>query len=205
MAKINCLLVPLALLAAGCASTKVACVETGLFGNDPEKILEISETIERNADQPLTRAELEEMGFDFEAPNVQTASGAAALRTLFQEIVFQGADGGSAKEFSDYNAFIVPYLKVVTTTDRIYFSEKETFQRGEKLLVIVVFKQDTLCFFGVSYVNLDTYTSYYAFGEGLLTIIESPGKAAIGILEALNEFQPEFAPVPGIGVPIIIH
>jgi len=186
----------------GCTSVAVSEVESGLFENRTEKIIAAYELLGR---EPITQEKLKEIGFDLSAPNIERIPGSTAFRRIFGDRVFNHGDGArklnsAIKEFSNYSGFVIPYRKMITTSDRIYFSEKTVRREGELLKIILLFRDDMLCYHELEYSKVDIYYSRYAFGEAILTIIKSPGSAALDIIATLQEYQQPglepFIPIP---------
>ncbi len=203
-------LVPLMLVlvaVAGCTSTKITQVETGMFDNSPERLLAAYELVENRIgnNEILTRQEFEAMGFDLKAPNVEDLPGQLALKRLFGDAAFKGRNGSkkaaaSLNQFADYRGYVIPHKRIMTVSDRIYISEKEIFRTGESIRILILFRGDNLCYHQLECVKIDTYYSRYAFADAILSGLKGPGKAAAGILETLYEYErpgiKPFIPIP---------
>lgn len=188
------------MLVAGCTTTHVTSVETGMFNDDPEQILKAYSLVEEKSlvsgnGQAITKSELETMGFNFKAPNVEELAGPTALLKVFGPYSFRNVHkkderpGDSLKQLEIYHGFSIPYKRISTTTDRIYFSNQETFKKGEQLNIFLIFNGENLCYHQVQYVKIDTYYARYAPAELLFLLFKAPGKAASDVLDALQSYQ----------------
>lgn len=199
-------LVILALVATSCTSTRTIQIETGMFENDPDKILGTYEAVAgRSNDEVLTKQDLERMGFDLKAPNVESIAGPIALKRIFGSLVFENSRGENSpttlpEKFSDYRGFAIPYRNIVLTTDRIYFSTRNVFKQGHQLMIFVLFKGNFLCYHDIYAVKIDAYESRHAFAEAIFFIIKSPGQLARGVLNVLERYESPglepFVPIP---------
>ena len=207
-------LVAVALLAAagsGCTSTRISAVETGLFENDPEKMTAAYEALEKKVigREALTLADLECLGFDLKAPNIEPLTGTIAFKRIFGDSVFRDKNGVEKPDFNldtKYRGYVIPYRWIETTSDRIYISEYEEFRKGTQVQILLLLKQDQplqdlrLYYCELQRARIDTYFSHYALFEGLIIMIKAPGKAALGIMEKLQEYQRPgleyFVPIP---------
>ncbi len=183
-------------LFVGCTSTDFSVLETGMFENNPEKIIQAYEKVgQLDGDSkavPLKKADLELMGFRFSAPNVEEMPGPEAFQVIFgSEVLQNGSDSkrGSVKELETYRGFYLPYRNISTTTDRIYFSHQETFQIGAVANILFIFKGDELCYHELRAIKIEAYQSHYAAGETLIRVLKAPGEASFAILEAMQVFQ----------------
>lgn len=203
-------LVAVALLSAaatGCTSVITSTVETGLFENNPEKIVAAYENLEKRklGDEIITFQDLEHLGFNLKAPNVETVPGTFALKRIFGDAVFRDKNGVekpdiNLEEFSKYRGYSIPYQRIEITSDRIYLSELEVLQKGSQVQIFLLLKQDKLCYCDLRAVTIDTRYSHYALLEGLIVAIRNPGKAALNTLKKLEEYQRPglkfFVPIP---------
>ena len=203
------LLLPIALAAAvssGCTNTRVSRIETGMFRDKPELLLDAYENLrQRTEKETLTRKEVEAMGFDLKAPNVEDIPGPLALKRIFGNAVFEKKMGDTSperllKKFEDYRGFSIPYRHLVRVSDRIYFSLQESRLSGDDIRILILFNGDKLCYHELECVKIDIYRSRYAFAEMLIELLKGPGRAAFEILESLHQFQNPglefFAPIP---------
>lgn len=178
----------LLLILTGCTLTGIDEVRTGLFKDDLKKLWEAYQVVSQKDRGTLATEDLQGMGFRLDAPNVQRISGPPTFRKIFGENVFQGAlaetkDGGSVesrtdallKEMNRYHAFFIPYKYIVTEEDRIYFTTRETTQKGDDLLILFMFKNDKLVYCDYEYVKIDAKSSKSAFAQGLVEFIDKYG------------------------------
>ena len=202
-------LVPLMVVlvaAVGCTSTRTSRLETGMFDDKPERMVGAYEALAvRSGVELLSKKDLEMMGFNLKAPNVENLPGPIALRRIFGDKVLQSSDKGhhieeSLEQLSEFRGFVIPYRHIRTVSDRIYFSEQEVFRQGKNLRILVLFRGDELCYHQLEYVEIDTYSSRYAFAQAVLFAIKGPGKAALSLLEVIKEYENPgielIAPIP---------
>lgn len=179
----------LPLLISACTITEISRVNTGLFDGDLKKLSEAYEKVDKMERGKATRADVEAIGFNLGAPNIERIPGPAAFRRIFGDTVFQNALGDPKnaqtllKEMQQYKAHFVPYKDIATYTDRYYFSTKETLSRGDDLLIMILFKNDTLFYSDYRYVKIDSRESTHAFAQGIIDVI----KEYLGPTDALYD------------------
>jgi hypothetical protein len=196
LAKASAILLLLVPFLGGCTSTNVRVIETGMFDNEPGKIISAYEKVEQlegNLEKTqLKKADLEAIGFQFSAPNVEKIPGSVAFQMIFGSLVFadnSGTKSDLVAELGTYQGFYLPYQRISTITDRIYLSHKETFQTGEIADIFFLFKGEELCYYELRAVKIDVYRSHYAAGEILVKVLQVPGEAAYSILEAVSLYK----------------
>ena len=193
-------LVPIALVlvtAIGCTSTKISTVETGLFENNPDKITAAYDELKKQvrSGKVITKEELECMGFDLRAPNIELVPGPDAFSRIFGGEFFLDKAGigklpSSFQELSRYQGYSIPYQELKTTADRIYISTQEIWRRGIQMKILVILKDDkSVCYHEMESLHVDTYMSRHAPLEGIITLIRGPGKVALSALETLREYE----------------
>lgn len=185
--KKNAIVMALCLIAIGCTSTSRSRTEAGLFGNNPEALLSAYEHIEKKilSGEAITIDDLKEAGFDLDASNIKSIPGITALKIIFGEAVFKDSVG----DFSEYRGYLIRYRDIKVVTDRIYISHKETTLKGMQAKILILLKDDVLCYSELESEKLDIYYSEYELFKGILNAIKSPGKAAVEILIAFEEYQ----------------
>ncbi len=192
---------------SGCTSVRTDTTETGLFENDPDKLVSAFEYLEEKTSngERLTLEDLECLGFNLKAPNIEDMPGPTALKRIFGDTVFLDEKGAARadvnlSEFAQYRGYTIPYRRIETTTDRFYMSEYEQLQKGVQLQILLLLKKEKLCYCELRAVRLDTYYSHNAPLEGLIALIRSPGKAALKLLVKVEEYQNPglkvFIPIP---------
>ena len=187
--KLATILLVVAIFVPGCTITEVSQVQTGIFGNDLQKLSEAYEKLDKMDRGKTKKSDVEEMGFDLRASNVERVPGPAAFRRIFNDSAFQGAlaDPKNAetllREMQQYKAYFIPYRNITTYTDRYYFSTKETLRQGDDLLIMVLFKNDALFYCDYRYVKIDSKESTSAFAQGVIDII----KEFLGPADALYD------------------
>lgn len=188
------------LILSACTTTHVTSVETDMFDNDPEQILKVYNLVEEKSlglenGQVITKNDLETMGFNFKAPNVEEFAGPVALRKIFGPKSFlsvykkDNRPSNSLKQLEVYRGFFLPYKRIVTTVDRIYFSTQENFRKGEQIDIFLLFNGENLCYHEIKYLKIDTYYARTAPLELLFVLFKAPGKAASDVLDTLQTYQ----------------
>lgn len=168
----------------GCVKTRKEEVKTGLFGDDPEKMLEAFKRVKVGE---TTREQLEKNGFNLNAPNVDRRGGVEAMDQLFpggqsfqgvvREFLEHGKDGELFKELNRYEMIRIPYKDIETTTDRIYLNKKETIREGRDILITIVFKDDVVVYAPPARrIDIKETSSDGAFLEGLIEFLDKYGK-----------------------------
>lgn len=197
--------------ALGCTTTRISDIRSGILEDDLDRLLAVCERIDRMEKGEVNQKDLEAMGIDLGAPNVQIARGLPALKRLFGGTVVPGSanlneqSGNVGEVFSEYKICIIPYRRIKIVSDRIYFSKKETTVKGHDMTLYMLFKKDVLYYSDYRYVHLDTYNSEYAFAQAIFTLLQAPRE----LMGALNEFlqqnpwlYPEFYPGIYVVVPV---
>ncbi|MDP3901781.1 MAG: hypothetical protein Q8Q37_02305 [bacterium] len=163
----------------GCTSTNHAITQTGLFDNDLDKMMLAYRQIEYGQ---TTKVDLENLGFDFEAVNVTHYSGPEAMREIFGDqmfnSVFNNAESDVVLEmdcmlidFNRYEMYSVPYVDMVTKSDRFYFSEKKNSRKGVEVHLSLVLKDKTVVYAGDRRVRVDEKGADSAFAAGLFDAV----------------------------------
>ena len=181
--------------AVGCTSTSVSSIETGLFENDPDKLVDAHDRLEqeRLRGNVITRKDVMTMGFNLTAPNVAELQGPDALKRIYGDQVFRVAGDvekmdTNLQQFARYRCYSIPYQWLETTADRMYISEVEVIRKGVQVQVRLLFNGDTLCYAGLQTATINTYYSHYALFEGIISLVKSPGKAALEITERVHNY-----------------
>ena len=171
-------------------------VLTGLFDDDLGRMRKAYDDAEkaRQKGEILTPDYMkEQLGFDFEAKNIQRVPGHLAFRKIFGENVYQGAITGQGMveelltDLEKYFAYFVPYRDIRITKDRFYFSRKDTIRKGDDLLIIFIFKENKLFYSDYRYVKIDSKDSEKAFAQGILDIIDKFGGAVKRVIDATKK------------------
>jgi outer membrane murein-binding lipoprotein Lpp len=183
------------LVLSGCVVTKESTVKTGLFNDNFQELSAAYEKVDQMERGKATRQEIEALGFNFSADNVERVPGPFAFRRIFGENVFQNALSDYSKadvllaELNQYKAFFIPYKDITTRTDRFYFSKKEIIRKGDDLLILIMFKKDVLFYADFQYVKIDSKESEGAFAQGLLDIIEKYGKFGSNLRDVIDNIR----------------
>lgn len=175
----------------GCVKTRKEEVKTGLFGDDPEKMLEAFKKVKVCE---TTREKLEEIGFHLNAPNIDHFGGVDAMDQLFKggqsfqgvvnEFLKCGKDNELFKELNRYELVRIPYKDIETRTDRFYVNKKETTREGKDVLITIVLKDDIVVYAPAPRnVNIKETSSDGAFLEGLVEFLDKYGKFGSNIKE----------------------
>ncbi len=186
------------ILLAACTITEKSRINTGLFDGDLKKLSEAYEQLEKLELSKATQKDVEAIGFNLVAPNVERVPGPASFRRIFGDTVFQNAIGDAKNaatllsEMQHYRAYFVPYKDITTYTDRYYFSTKESLSQGDDLLIMMFFKNGTLFYRDYRYVKIDSKESTHAFGQGVLDIIKEYLGPADALYDFFNKMKEEF-------------
>lgn len=184
------------LLLFGCTITEVIEVKTGLFENDLKKLSDAYEKVDGLGRGKMTKKQVEKIGFDFGAANIERASGPDAFRRIFSDTAFQGAlvdiknINMILDEMKQYRSYFIPYKNITTSTDRYYFTTKEKVKKGDDLLILMMFKNDLLFYNDYKYVKIDSRESTSAFAQGLFDILKEflgPTDALYDLIDKLGK------------------
>ncbi|GEM_PF-2820997 len=175
----------------GCIKTRKEEVKTGLFGDDPEKMLEAFKKVKVGE---TTRQELEKIGFNLNVPNIDRRGGVEAMDQLFpggqsfqgvvNEFLKHGKDNELFKELSRYEMIRIPYKDIEIKTDRIYLNKKVTTREGKDILITILFKDDVVVYAPAAHrIDIKETSSDGAFLEGLVELLNTYGKFGSNIKE----------------------
>jgi hypothetical protein len=178
------------LVLVGCVKTRIEEVKTGLFDDDPEKMMKAYEKVKVGE---TTQKQLEEIGFKLNAPNVDRRGGVDVMEALFQGQSFQGVVTDFVKcgkgndlfqELNRYEMVRFPYKYIETKTDRIYFSNQETTVEGKDYLITIVLK-DGLVVYAPPARRREIKEKFSdgAFLEGIVEFLNKYGKFGSNIRE----------------------
>lgn len=185
--------VPILMMAVGCIKTRHEEEKTGLFDNDPEKTMTAFEKVEQGK---TTQEQLEQIGFDSGAPNVNRLMGPEGMKELLGEQCFDTAlrDGGNIlplfQELSHYSVLIFPLRDVIEKEDRFYFSTKNTDTVGRDDKFVFILKDGVVIYKAPKLANIDKHESEHAFAEGLLNVIEKFGGSIGKLYDLLKKLKP---------------
>ena len=178
-----------AFLVSGCTTTKTEYVRTGLFDNDPQKMIEAFRVVEQGK---ATKQDLEAIGFLSGAPNVKVLPGAAGMREIFGEQCFDTAmrDKNNVQplleELSHYEMIIFPLKEVIEKEYRFYFSTQDKFTVGRDDEFVFVLKDGIVIYKAPRLASIDRHESEHAFAEGLFKLVEKFGGTAGKINDLLK-------------------
>jgi hypothetical protein len=182
----------------GCTTTRTEKIKTGLFENDPDKMLVAYRKI-KPFETTRQQLESQEGGWDFSVDNVKHFGGADALREISED-AFQGI----FKEFmqneekllefwkilNPYSMVRIYYHEVVTTTDRFYLNTKETTRVGRSMALTIVFREDLVVYCPPPRdEKINETTEDYAILQGLLDVIEKYGGFGENIRDAIEKIR----------------
>ena len=179
---------------AGCRSTDIKTVRTGLFNDKPEGMLTAYSKVELG----LTKSDIEKLGFSFSAPNVKPLDGEEAFSFLFGKDFFRPGFSFTADQVErsveeglesliSYQGYVFPYKDVLKKKDRLYWSTKDETEKGKVFAIVLLFKEDVLVFRSLEYVELDTLERNYGFLHGILRFIVPSGNAQDAFEELTTE------------------
>lgn len=182
-----CLVVILA--GSGCESarkrTKMDKNKTGLFSDNREVLAKKFESIVRGKTH---KKDLEALGFDLTAKNIQTFTGVPAFRELFGPDVFRNALDGNNKmdnrlpEYNNYTLYQIPYKDTKVTSDRIYMNKKTTTTVGWDSLYSIVTHNDVVIYAAPKEVFLDQIQTDRRIAGGPIDLIGEIG-GTLGFLK----------------------
>lgn len=186
------------LLLFGCVITEVVELKTGLFNNDLKQLSDAYEKVDALGRGKVTKKQVEEMGFDFRAANVERVSGPDAFRRIFGDTAFQGAFSDIKnvnpilEEMKQYKSYLIPYKNIITSTDRYYFTTKEKVKKGDDLLILMMFKNELLFYSDYKYVKIDTKESTSAFAQGFFDILKEFLGPTDALYDLIDKLRKEF-------------
>lgn len=158
------------LMIFGCKAYDYKDINTGLFANDQVAMVKAYDRIQPGV---TTRADLEKLGFQLNAPNVDHVPGPAALRLMLGDNYFQAAFrqmekiDSFLKDLNEYSMVVVPHKNLVEVSDYIYLSERNEKLTGSDANIYLVFKGDTLIYRARSYKEISEVGRNKAFLQGL--------------------------------------
>lgn len=154
-----------------------------MFGNDHAKIAAEFEKIARGK---TTRDELEQMGFDLKAKNVQILVGVPAFRELFGPDVFRNMEQNGfdrrLPELNRYSLYQIPFKDTLKTSDYFYINKKTTTLVGWDTMFTIVLHDDLVVYAAPRKVYRDETKVDRAFLQGLLEIFGRMG-ALVGVVK----------------------
>ncbi len=181
---------------SGCGSivrsTRKDVVKTGLFKNDPQKLLAAYQQV---ADGQ-TVEEVVNLGFKLDSPNVRQAVGVDAIKMMLGDNVFQSAMSNimqnpeslrkALAELSPYKLYIIPYQNIITVSDRFYINRQDTKRDGKSYQIFIAFKDDKVVYRSNSLLEIQESTSEDAFMKGLFDLL----KEIAGVKGSVTELEP---------------
>ena len=188
-------------LTAGCVTTDISDTRPGMFKGNFKALSkayeEVDNMLKAEPDRKPTRDFIERStGLNFSAANVERFPGPAAFQRIFGGTIYQGAlsdvknTEALLKEMRHFKAYFITYRYITTETDRYYFSTKDTYKKGDDLLILFIFKDDQLFYNEYKYVRVDTHESTHAFAQGLIDILKEylgPASAMYDLAEKLKD------------------
>lgn len=186
-------IIPVLSIVSGCVSTHHEEEKTGLFGNDPIKTMTAFELVEQGK---TTQKELEQIGFDSNAPNVNRLMGPEGMKELLGEQCFDTAlrDGNNIlplfQELSHYSVFIFPLRDIIETEDRFYFSTKNTDTVGRDDKFVFILKDGVVIYKAPKLANIDKHESEHAFAQGLLNVLEQFSGGISKLYDLIKKLKP---------------
>lgn len=170
---------------------------TGLHKDNLEALLAAFNKIENNK---TTRGFYEkELGFDVfsrRVKNVKIVGGVEAFQDIYGPNVFQQTsieklkDPKTTSEFNRFTLVKIPFVRITTEKDRIYFSKQETIRVGDEVWLSTMFYDDVVVYHAPKIEHIDEKETDFAFAQGLIEWLE---KIAVGtgsirkVLEALEK------------------
>lgn len=186
----------LAALTSGCGSvirsTRKDVVKTGLFENDPQKLLMAYQQVKDGQ----TTEEVSKLGFKLDSPNVKQALGVDAIKMILGDNVFQSAMTNimqnpeslrkALAELSPYKLYVIPYQNITTVSDRFYINRQDTKRNGKNYQIFIAFKDDKVVYRSNSLLEIQESTSEDAFMKGLFDLL----KEIAGVKSSVTELEP---------------
>lgn len=145
-------LVSFTALSTGCHSslvirTKHELVQTGLYGNDLQRLFDAYKTITPGK---TTREDLEKMGIKRGVDNIRFFGGFEAYRAAFGEAASRELTpikfGEYLTELERYTLIIIPFKDMTRKVDRVYFSRKDSHAKGWDVTLPVVLKDGVVIY-----------------------------------------------------------
>jgi hypothetical protein len=158
------------LLMLGCTAVNHQITKTGMFNDDLDAMMVAWGQIKRNE---TTLHELQELGFDLDASNVQYWGGQEAVRQILSDEAFRNPERLDAflEMFSHYEMYDIPYIDMTSKKDRFYINKKNSERKGDEVKLSVVLKDGVVAYAGHRKVRVDEYGSDSAFAQGFLEVI----------------------------------
>lgn len=146
--------------------------KAALFAEDRARLLTAFSAIERGK---TTLADLVTSGIEPDARNVIRIGGIKAFRELMGAEAFRNIDptrlSDHLEEFDKYEMLIIPFKSMVTVSDRIYFSKKDTHIEGWDVNLYIVLKDDLVLYSASESIFKDETMVDKAFMQGVINFV----------------------------------